>query len=190
MWERKRGKKSRRGKYNRPDWSQAITETAERMKHSDFFAHLATQVEKSIKVAQGQETDSIALGDQFGLVCLGLGSISNSRSSRHQLALLDCLVAHFANVELVAIYDPAFTEEDLAILRARYPSCALTPFEQPRPKLLLYLPHVPVWLLDQTLRIQQALLQQTVTISNNMNTLWEVVHDKHRKGDFKFKICL
>ena len=187
MWERKKGKKSGRGKYVPPDWSKAITDTAERLKHSDFFAKFATQVEKGIKVATGHVTDS-GDGHEFGLVCLGLGSISNSRSSRHQLALLDCLIEHFANVELVTIYDPAFTEEDLAILRARYPSCDLTPFEQPRAKLLLYLPHVPIWLLDYTLRIQQSLLQQTVTISNNLQTLWEMVHDKNKKGDFQMSL--
>ena len=104
MWETRR-KKSRG--YKAPNWNKIISEIGTEMGNSDFFENLK---------------NNLCLPDgPVSLVCLGIGSLCNSRSARHQMALIDCLLKFYENLNFEIIFDPAFTDEG-RVIKIFYPA--------------------------------------------------------------------
>lgn len=79
MWkEAKNSKKQKQKKnaYKPPNWAVQIQNIMKSMEDSPFFYGLKEQL------------DGLVESGVFNVHCYGLGSPSNSRSSRHQAALL------------------------------------------------------------------------------------------------------
>ena len=157
MW--KTSRKKSRG-YKPPNWAHIISDIGPEMLNSDFFENL--------------KNDLCLPDGPIRLVCLGIGSLTNSRSARHQLALIDCFLDFYKNMKFEIIFDPAFTAEDLELIKAKYPNVKLEPIEEWKLEngiWLVYLPHVPLWLLDQFLNLHKTLLNQMIIISNDLNSI-------------------
>ena len=118
---------------------------------------------------------AVPADERVSLICLGIGSITNSRSTRHQLALVDCFLKTHQNVDFEIIYDPAFTPEDVELVTSRYPTVKVNPIEEwgGTGSAILYLPHVPLWLLDHCLNMRKGALEHTLVISNNLHHIKE-----------------
>lgn len=86
--------------------------------------------------------------------CLALGSFHESLAARYQLALLlevlsQCCAPQ-SGAPSVSIYDPAFTEDDLAYIAAQL-AWTLDPelsFPAPDHEVLFFLPHAPIEITD------------------------------------------
>ncbi|CBY32251.1 unnamed protein product [Oikopleura dioica] len=109
------------------------------MEDSPFFDGLKDQLERLIQSCV------------FNVHCYGLGSPSNSRSSRHQAALLEA--------SIVSIEESLMT--------------ATGP-------LLLYLPHVPLWLIDWLLYLRRKVESPTVLIVNNFQNIIDTQSKEER----------
>lgn len=138
------------------------------------------------------------LSGVFNVHCYGLGSPSNSRSSRHQAALLGntgfkwvvingnqsdfwnqsgCLNEHFRALS-INIHDPILTADDNVLVKELFADASMASIEDSlmtgtsRP-LLLYLPHVPLWLIDWLLYLRRKAESPTVLIVNNFENIIE-----------------
>ena len=113
-----------------------------------------------------------------------MGSICNSRSARHQLALLEAILSKNKTFRLENIFDPAFTEEDRAILERRCEKTSQIEFEgfgDKNSQAILYLPHVPLWLLDNCVYKCRNFLKNVIIISNDMQTIIETQSEKGKR---------
>ncbi|GAA5971481.1 hypothetical protein JCM21900_000917 [Sporobolomyces salmonicolor] len=110
------------------------------------------------------------------VVCLGLGSLSESTKAQDQYVLLRELIeelgAALDPTHPVAFYDPVFTPEDVAYLGSQGHSVlpAEYPLALPRPTLL-YIPHGPRSLFDALLRANwsPAALERMILLGNRLD---------------------
>ena len=170
MWNQSKTKKKKSKKYQPPDWGAIIDETRRDIEISPFF-------EKFIK--------KLPVDERISIICLGLGSISNSRSARHQLALLEAILMKNENFSLENLFDPAFTEDDLLILNRKFKNVAIQEFEgfqDDDSHRLLYLPHVPLWLLDDCIYKCRKRLSNLIIIGNDMRTILETQNSIGKKS--------
>ena len=161
MWYQSKNKKKKSKKYQPPDWGAIIDETRREIEISPFF-------EKFI--------NKLPVDERISIICLGLGSITNSRSARHQLALLEAILMKNENFSLENLFDPAFTEDDLLILNQKFQNVAkqeFQGFQDDNSHRLLYLPHVPLWLLDDCIYKCRERLSNLIIIGNDMRTILE-----------------
>ena len=95
-------------------------------------------------------------------------------------------LAHLAHLEI--IYDPAFTPEDVELVTSRYPTVKVNPIEEwgGAGSAILYLPHVPLWLLDHCLNMRKGALEHTLVISNNLHHIKET---QSKSGKFTSETC-
>jgi hypothetical protein len=168
MWSVTKNKR-KSSKYQKPDWVKIVRQTTAEMMSSEFFENFKNQISLQNK--------------DYKLVCLGLGSVSNSRSARHQLALIGCLLDSFLNLKLGLVYDPAFEDEDLEIIQKIYPGVCLQAYEnwKSEENVLFYLPHIPLWLLDRIISTEKNNLEKNIFISNN---LFNVKETQTKNGEF------
>ncbi|KAI9334073.1 SRR1-domain-containing protein [Obelidium mucronatum] len=113
----------------------AIDEIITHMKQSTFYTSAIQEINKSV----------YPIGRKWKCICYGIGSITESVISRHQLAFLVLLRDEF-ELEDVEAYDPVFTSTDIKVLESLNIS-VIEKNEQGRrhvsegPPTLFYMPH-------------------------------------------------
>jgi len=119
------------------------------------------------------------------VLCLGLGSPCTSRDSRNQLAFLLHITERFhIKHGRVSIYDPVFTEEDVALL-TELELCRLTdnqhglyPVEGPT---IVFMPHCEVDLYEDFLRANWTLerISNILLVANQLDD-YVLANPSHR----------
>ncbi|GAA5874238.1 hypothetical protein JCM8547_007801 [Rhodosporidiobolus lusitaniae] len=111
------------------------------------------------------------------VVCLGLGSLSDSYKAQDQYILLKAVLEELGSVldkeTKVEFYDPAFSPEDTAFLTSQGHIVLSSnhPLLLPRPTLL-YIPHGPRTLFDALLRANWTSpeqLRQVIVLGNRLD---------------------
>lgn len=139
-WTKASQKKKRNKGYVPPDWVKDVEKTADEMSTSDFFQKVIESLTSKL---------SNFAKDQISMVILGLGQpsvsghnisektcsvdcyprLTESRFSRHQLALAVCLARGEFKISVKECFDPEFSDADLAIIRALIPTAENAPFQ-------------------------------------------------------------
>lgn len=101
------------------------------------------------------------------IVCYGIGKISESTISRHQLALLEILAKQL-DIQAVDIWDPLITEEEWQYYSSINYNKAGFPIKA-RALTLFYMPHCDLDVYDQLLSFQgHASLPNVILFGNNL----------------------
>ncbi|KAI0340597.1 SRR1-domain-containing protein [Trametopsis cervina] len=169
---RPRKKRKNKTAQEHPNPQMVLERTREELHTGDWARDCAKLLRDALKTLSPLHSEL----PQVKVLCLGLGSPSASRDARAQLAfLLEVCDDLILERSTVAVYDPAFTDEDdqlLAALRLkRLPDSenrdAAYPLAEPT---IVFMPHCDLQLYENLLRSNWSpdRLPQVVLIANRL----------------------
>ncbi|ORY72215.1 hypothetical protein BCR35DRAFT_307768 [Leucosporidium creatinivorum] len=175
--------KNRKGKSNRPR-ERSVAERVEARRgalvESGYLASCRELLRNAL-LPSSQPGAPSPCPPPVSLVCLGLGSVADSRKSQEQFILLQELIAEIGDAlqAKTTIYDPVFAEEDyeyfmnegLDALKAEHDLTFDT-------VTLLYMPHCPRPLFNELIRKNwdPAKLRRLVLLGNRLDMYDDPTH--------------
>ncbi|GAA5910954.1 Ber1p [Sporobolomyces salmoneus] len=180
-YKKKPAKKNRKGKnrYIERTLSEKLSSREENLRQSGYLGKCRELLRNCLHPTTGNDDDdpsTSACPAPKRVVCLGLGSVSDSTKAQDQYILSKELLLELNGIidpeEPVKFYDPVFTPEDTSFLLSEGHSVLSSSFELSlRLPTLLYIPHGPRSLFNDLISENwtRAQLEKMIIFGNRLD---------------------